>query len=503
MKQTGVVPSRDGAASSSKSIAPPIVSEVLRTPGRLLDESARHAMQSSFRRDFSGVRVHTDERAAESARSLNAWAYSVGRDVVFGRNQYAPETPAGQRLLAHELTHFAQQSSCGAGPADGRIRIGAPWELSEREAHAAANRFARGEAIPPVAIADREPVLRRFTAYEAADQAAGSSLGWVHPSGGKLRVSDDGRMVAEDKGWGANLSKRAWTTAPKAADSNSRLAAQGSRVKLVLSGGSLSGQAPATGETRHLTEIVPENAAGGTLTLASDCGAACKQVMGTSGGKDAAVVNTEGSSGLGGGIGGGLIGGLAGIGLGLLAGFNPLIGLGVGLLGGFLTGFFGSREKGGKKQLTPRTYHGGNPTTPEEWSEEVFKMEFGKDLSRTEAYAKYAALSVAEKDAFDRKYRINKYAVPEVGQGLTVSTEKDMPGFAPASGFTWNFHYAATVLKSGHDYVTLESAAGWPPTAWIFFMYGPESKGQSFHEFQGGTATHGTKWSTFVVEPEK
>ena len=74
----------------------------------------------------------------------------------------------------------------------------------------------------------------------------------------------------------------------------------------------------------------------------------------------------------------------------------------------------------------------------------------------------------------DRKYGINKYAVPHVGQGISISTEKDMPGFS-SSGFTWNFHYAATVLKSGHDCITLESAAGWGATDWIFFMYGPES----------------------------
>ena len=503
MERTSVVPSRAAAPSSPKAFAPPIVSEVLSAPGHQLDASARRVVQSSFHRDFSGVRVHTGERAAESARSVNALAYTVGRDVVFGRGQYAPETAAGRRLLAHELTHVAQQASIRSGAEGDGIRLGDARDVSENEAHAASARFLLGESVPPARVAERERVLRRFTAYDGVEQGAGASGGWVHPSGAALRVSDDGWLVTEDKGWGANLSKRAWTTASKIADSNSRLAAQGSRVKLVLRGGSLSGQAPETGEARHLTEIEPVNAAGGTLTLASDCGSACKQVMGTSGGKDAAVVNTEGSSGLGWGVGLGALGGLAGLGLGLLTGFNPLLGLGIGLVAGFLGGFFGSREKAGKKQLTPHTYHGGNPTTPEEWSEELFKMEFGQTLTREEAYARYAGLSSDERDAFDRKYGINKYAVPEVGQGLTVSTEKDMPGFAAASAFTWNFHFAATVLKSGEDYVTLESAAGWPPEAWIFFMYGPERKGQSFHEFQGATATHGTKYSTFVVEPEK
>jgi hypothetical protein len=59
--------------------------------------------------DFSGVRVHTDNKAAESARAMSALAYTVGRDVVFGAGEYAPGTTEGRRLLAHELTHVLQQ----------------------------------------------------------------------------------------------------------------------------------------------------------------------------------------------------------------------------------------------------------------------------------------------------------------------------------------------------------------------------------------------------------
>jgi hypothetical protein len=121
-----------------------------------------------------------------------------------------------------------------------------------------------------------------------------------------------------------------------------------------------------------------------------------------------------------------------------------------------------------------------------------------------ELLARYDALSAADKDAVDRKYGINKYAVPKVGQGLTISTEKDMPGYMSTDPkHTWNFHYAAAVLRSGPDFITLESAAGWDSDDWIFFMYGPETKGQSFYEYHGATGTHGTKYQTYVVEPEK
>ncbi len=89
--------------------APPIVYDVLRSPGQPLDAATRAFMEPNFGRDFSQVRVHTDAKAAESARAVNALAYTVGKDVVFGAGQYALGTAAGKRLLAHELTHVVQQ----------------------------------------------------------------------------------------------------------------------------------------------------------------------------------------------------------------------------------------------------------------------------------------------------------------------------------------------------------------------------------------------------------
>ncbi len=66
-------------------------------------------MEPRFGFDFSHVRVHADDKAAESSRMLGARAYTVGHDVVFADGQYAPDTPAGKRLLAHELAHVVQQ----------------------------------------------------------------------------------------------------------------------------------------------------------------------------------------------------------------------------------------------------------------------------------------------------------------------------------------------------------------------------------------------------------
>jgi len=81
----------------------------LKGGGQPLSESDRAFFEPRFGRDFSQVRVHTDSQAAETAQAVNARAYTMGRDVVFGTGQYAPETNAGKGLLAHELTHLVQR----------------------------------------------------------------------------------------------------------------------------------------------------------------------------------------------------------------------------------------------------------------------------------------------------------------------------------------------------------------------------------------------------------
>jgi hypothetical protein len=94
----------------------PIVHEVLRAAGQPLDAATRDLMQVRLGHDFHQVHVHTDARAAESARCMNARAYTVGREIVFGNGEYQPQTEAGRRLLAHELTHVTQVSTADAVP---------------------------------------------------------------------------------------------------------------------------------------------------------------------------------------------------------------------------------------------------------------------------------------------------------------------------------------------------------------------------------------------------
>jgi Domain of unknown function (DUF4157)/Heterokaryon incompatibility protein Het-C len=101
------------AIDSGEMAALPLVHEVLRSPGQPLDPVARAFMEPRFGHDFGPVRVHSGVAAEQSARDMNAQAYTVGRDIVFGRDRFAPGTNEGRRLLAHELAHVVQQS----GPA--------------------------------------------------------------------------------------------------------------------------------------------------------------------------------------------------------------------------------------------------------------------------------------------------------------------------------------------------------------------------------------------------
>lgn len=105
---------KESGSTGTAQAAPPIVNSLLSSgEGRPIDTTTRAAMEPRFGQDFSQVRVHTDEQAAASAQAINARAYTVGKDVVFGAGQYELETSEGQRLLAHELTHVVQQEGTG------------------------------------------------------------------------------------------------------------------------------------------------------------------------------------------------------------------------------------------------------------------------------------------------------------------------------------------------------------------------------------------------------
>lgn len=114
-EQTTLQAKRPGSIEATADEASAIVHEVLQAPGQPLNAESRGFFEPRFRRDFSGVRIHSDARAAESARVVGARAYTVGHNIVFGAQSYSPSTNVGQALLAHELTHVVQQGQADPG----------------------------------------------------------------------------------------------------------------------------------------------------------------------------------------------------------------------------------------------------------------------------------------------------------------------------------------------------------------------------------------------------
>ncbi len=155
--------------------------------GSPLAPEVRTDMESRFGgQDFSDVRVHTDGAAHESAKSVNAQAYTVGSNIVFQRDNYDPSSAGGQHMLAHELTHVVQQRS---GPVDGTdtgggVKVSDPSDRFEREAVANADRLMSTPAAPaPAAPVQRatehggheghdHPVAQREEEMSEEDESA-------------------------------------------------------------------------------------------------------------------------------------------------------------------------------------------------------------------------------------------------------------------------------------------------------------------------------------------
>jgi Domain of unknown function (DUF4157) len=126
---------------------PPIVYEVLRSSGQPLDAHTRTFFESRFDHDFSQVRVHTDAKAGESAQAVNALAYTVGHDMVFGLGQYMPATSTGRQLLGHELTHVIQQSGASSHT---NLTLGQQTDSFEQEAKQTEFGLTQNTPHPPI-----------------------------------------------------------------------------------------------------------------------------------------------------------------------------------------------------------------------------------------------------------------------------------------------------------------------------------------------------------------
>jgi outer membrane protein OmpA-like peptidoglycan-associated protein len=168
------VMTRRAANRGEASAVPSIVHDVLRSPGQPLDMPTRAFMEPRFGADFGGVRIHTDARAAESARAVRALAYTVGNHLVFGEGRYQPGSQGGKRLLAHELVHAIQQTQSRATspPLPPRLRMGDAGDVYEREAEAQARRALDGNpgGLLQVQPRFRVPELQRFASCGSPEE---------------------------------------------------------------------------------------------------------------------------------------------------------------------------------------------------------------------------------------------------------------------------------------------------------------------------------------------
>jgi len=200
------------------SVAPPepaspaSVENVRRSPGRPLEPTLRAEMESSFRRDFGGVRIHADGAANESAAALRAQAYTLGPHIAFASGSYDPTSERGRRLIAHELAHVVQQ----------RRRQGSHGVAeAEREAAVVGDAAAAGRRVAPVvatpvriarqavaAAAERELEVeavevdgQTYVLYQKEVRTRGSSS-WLANNPGNLDYTPD---VVD---WGAYEGKK-------------------------------------------------------------------------------------------------------------------------------------------------------------------------------------------------------------------------------------------------------------------------------------------------------
>ncbi len=215
---------KESSGGQASHDASPVVQQALSSGGQPLDTGVQTSMEARFGQDFNHVRVHTDEQAAESAQAINARAYTVRSDVVFGEGEYRPETGEGQRLLAHELTHVVQQDVISQRISQGGVlqRFEAPEHIDIGETGASLKvKLSNGLELTYGEISAL--VGDFFETPEMLDKADPEEVKHIlklvkeqHQAGGKLKQSDvefqEATQVREktvyDPATGAELGKQ-------------------------------------------------------------------------------------------------------------------------------------------------------------------------------------------------------------------------------------------------------------------------------------------------------
>ena len=396
-------------------------------------------IQASFgpQHDVSGVAAHVGGPATEACASMGASAYATGTHVAFDG---APTL----HTAAHEAAHVVQQRA-GVHLKSGVGEVGDPYEQNAD------------------AVADR--VVQGLPAADLLPAPGGGGGGVQHkpvqlyakvPGMPYNRLSDDGKLAVVDHG------REGWADSSMIASSNTILKQKHSKGEIEeLSGGDITVPPPgaaAGAATITLKKFrMKERGTSNELETVDDCGGANQQLLGA---------EHHGSA-----------------------------------------EFVAANQRGTTQEFTnPESYHaddrapGGDLSTTEVLSGQIyiriFAREFKKTLSREDALKEWAKLGKLEQDRLSKKYGINQFAVPKVGQGVTIGSERDMPG---STGAGYNFHFALNLMMSGADYITLEDydQSG---VKYYFDMYGPESKGQAFAQDPSNTGATDANTTTMVVD---
>ncbi|MDT4945973.1 MAG: hypothetical protein QOH14_2706 [Pseudonocardiales bacterium] len=161
--------------------------EQRRGGGRPLPAPVRARMETAFGASFSAVRIHDDEKSAELNDAVSARAFTTGKDIFFGRDQYAPQLPAGEQVLAHELAHTLQRSS-------GEVQRW--WPFAKDDAATSADKAAKKEKSA-AEKAQKTSAAEKKKAEDAASKAAVAAA--------KLREKDEDKKLTTERQAGVGM----------------------------------------------------------------------------------------------------------------------------------------------------------------------------------------------------------------------------------------------------------------------------------------------------------
>ena len=218
---TDTEPARRAGKASVR--APPdyglLAADAFRTPGHALPVGLQTRFGSSLGADFSSVRIHDDAFAAQAAAGLGARAFAVDEHIAFARDSWAPNTPSGDWLIAHELAHVVQQRR-GHAAVQTHSGLSEPGDPAEREADAAAGFAVRGlRAAPLVQPAARVSLFPYQTVGTTIDRANIATLSgqsyWVNRTNERFDIIPSTRMAADPEEQAAVLAAL-WASNPPA-----------------------------------------------------------------------------------------------------------------------------------------------------------------------------------------------------------------------------------------------------------------------------------------------